>query len=183
MSYYNFEQDHTVECECIRPTAYSNQLLLSLQLQSRAIVIGSIPVREPNIAPSAMHPGPVTNGVAGGCGTESNHAHFLNDKNGVRPNGIASPRGIDVPMRDVSGWTPERKLDIITVGAGFSGLILAHKLQHQYPEFQEIVNHKIFEARDDVGGTWLVNRYPGVQCDVPAHIYVSSWRVGDSKGD
>lgn len=80
----------------------------------------------------------------------------------------------DMTLKDVSAWTPDRRLDIITVGAGFSGLIFAHKLQHQFPEMQGMVNHKIFEARDDIGGTWLVNRYPGVQCDVPAHIYVLS---------
>lgn len=80
----------------------------------------------------------------------------------------------DITLKDVSAWTPDRRLDIITVGAGFSGLIFAHKLQHQFPEMQGMVNHKIFEARDDIGGTWLVNRYPGVQCDVPAHIYVLS---------
>lgn len=82
----------------------------------------------------------------------------------------------DLSLRDVNAWTPERKLHVVTIGAGFSGLIFAHKLQHQYPELQQLVNHKIFEARDDIGGTWLVNRYPGVQCDVPAHIYVFSFR-------
>jgi cation diffusion facilitator CzcD-associated flavoprotein CzcO len=35
----------------------------------------------------------------------------------------------------------------------------------------EMVDHTIFEAHSDVGGTWLVSDYPGVQCDVPAHIY------------
>ncbi|KAJ4229257.1 hypothetical protein NW757_014067 [Fusarium falciforme] len=29
----------------------------------------------------------------------------------------------------------------------------------------------IYEKNPDVGGTWLENRYPGVACDVPAHIY------------
>lgn len=49
---------------------------------------------------------------------------------------------------------------------------MAHKFQHRFPEMREIVEHKIFDMRDDVGGTWLANHYPGVQCDVPAHIYV-----------
>jgi len=68
-------------------------------------------------------------------------------------------------------YTP-RKIRVITIGAGFSGLIMAHKFQHRFPIMRSIVEHKIFEARDDVGGTWLANHYPGVQCDVPAHIYV-----------
>ena len=84
----------------------------------------------------------------------------------------AQSSGTDVPVRPFPAWTPARKLKIITIGAGFSAMIFAHKLQHKYPEFQDLVEHRIFEARNDVGGTWLVNKYPGVQCDVPAHIYV-----------
>lgn len=68
-------------------------------------------------------------------------------------------------------YTP-RKLRIATIGAGFSGLTMAHKIQHQYPDLQKFVEHTIFEALEDVGGTWRVNTYPGVQCDIPAHIYV-----------
>jgi hypothetical protein len=69
-------------------------------------------------------------------------------------------------------YTP-RKIRVFTIGAGFSGLIMAHKFQHRFPAMRNIVEHTIFEARGDVGGTWLANHYPGVQCDVPAHIYVS----------
>lgn len=69
-------------------------------------------------------------------------------------------------------YTP-RKIKVFTIGAGFSGLLMAHKFQHRFPEMREIVDHTIFEARSDIGGTWLANHYPGVQCDVPAHIYVS----------
>lgn len=77
-----------------------------------------------------------------------------------------------IPMNPDFAYKP-RKLRVITIGAGFSGLIIAHKFQHRFPELQEIIDHKIFEARKDIGGTWLVNTYPGVQCDVPAHLYVS----------
>ncbi|GAB7364263.1 hypothetical protein MBLNU230_g4811t1 [Neophaeotheca triangularis] len=64
-----------------------------------------------------------------------------------------------------------RKIRVFTIGAGFSGLIMAHKIQHRFPALREIVEHTIFESRSDVGGTWMANHYPGVQCDVPAHIY------------
>ncbi|KAG8631779.1 hypothetical protein KVT40_000919 [Elsinoe batatas] len=71
-----------------------------------------------------------------------------------------------------SSWAYQpRKIKVITIGAGFSGLLMAHKFQHRFPEMKNIVEHKILEARSDVGGTWLANDYPGVQCDVPAHIY------------
>ena len=91
---------------------------------------------------------------------------------GHHDTGSKSSRGDHViPVHDQLAFTP-RKLRVITVGAGFSGLMVAQKFQHRYPEMQNIVEHKIFEARNDIGGTWLLNTYPGVQCDVPSHIYV-----------
>ncbi|KAK5202989.1 hypothetical protein LTR96_011122 [Exophiala xenobiotica] len=85
--------------------------------------------------------------------------------NGVKAPAISNPNF----MTDFA--LKPRKLRIITIGAGFSGLLIGHKFQHRYPELQEFVDHSIYEARDDVGGTWLVSRYPGVQCDVPSHLY------------
>jgi cation diffusion facilitator CzcD-associated flavoprotein CzcO len=79
---------------------------------------------------------------------------------------------ICVPLLDQHAYK-KRKLRVATIGAGFSGLIFAHKIQHEHPSLQEFIDHVIFEANDDIGGTWKVNTYPGVQCDVPAHIYVS----------
>ena len=69
------------------------------------------------------------------------------------------------PMR-----TPTRKLRVVTIGAGLSAMGLAHKFQHEH-KLGDILEHTIYEARDSVGGTWYVNVYPGVACDVPAHIY------------
>lgn len=94
--------------------------------------------------------------------------------NGVETNGHinVSLSEYTVPLNDQYAFTP-RKLRVVTVGAGFSGLIMAHKFQHRFPEMQEFVEHTIFERHSQLGGTWLVNTYPGVQCDVPSHIYVS----------
>lgn len=93
----------------------------------------------------------------------------------VNVNGSQAKHDFDhhaIPLNTDFAYTP-RKIRVITIGAGFSGLLIAHKFQHRFPELQDIVEHKLFEARKDVGGTWLVNTYPGVQCDVPSHIYVS----------
>lgn len=100
-----------------------------------------------------------------------------NGMNGVLPpsahvNNTKHMAEVMTPLSDVPAYTPARKLRVITIGAGYSGLTLAHKLQHQQPDMQDLVDHTIFEARDDIGGTWLVNTYPGVICDVPSHIYV-----------
>jgi cation diffusion facilitator CzcD-associated flavoprotein CzcO len=69
------------------------------------------------------------------------------------------------PMR-----TPTRKLRVVIIGAGLSAMSLAHKFQHEH-QLGDILDHTIYEAQDSVGGTWYVNVYPGVACDVPAHIY------------
>lgn len=67
-----------------------------------------------------------------------------------------------------------RPLKIITIGAGFSGLTMAYKIQHQY-KLGDQIQHVIYEKNPDIGGTWYENRYPGLVCDIPAHIYVFTW--------
>ncbi|EAL89217.1 hypothetical protein KXV31_002469 [Aspergillus fumigatus] len=66
-------------------------------------------------------------------------------------------------------FTP-RKLRVVCIGAGFSGLILAYKLKHERPI--DFVDYTIYEKNPEVGGTWYENVYPGVGCDIPAHSYV-----------
>ncbi|CAK45996.1 hypothetical protein AnigIFM59636_011314 [Aspergillus niger] len=82
-------------------------------------------------------------------------------------------------------FTP-RKLRVVCIGAGFSGLILAHKLKHEQP--LDFVDFTLYEKNPEVGGTWFENIYPGVGCDVPAHSYVfpfepnPSWSQSYAKG-
>ncbi|PGH10925.1 hypothetical protein AJ79_05170 [Helicocarpus griseus UAMH5409] len=101
---------------------------------------------------------PIPNGVK---------AHVKSIVNGTYDESAACQ---SIPLNTEYAYTP-RKLRVCTIGAGFSGLIMAHKFQHRFPELQSYVEHTIFEGRKDIGGTWLMNTYPGVQCDVPAHIY------------
>jgi cyclohexanone monooxygenase len=54
----------------------------------------------------------------------------------------------------------DRDFDAIVVGAGFAGLYMLHKLRGLG------MTAHVFEAGDDVGGTWYWNRYPGARCDV-----------------
>ncbi|OQE07669.1 hypothetical protein PENVUL_c012G10383 [Penicillium vulpinum] len=77
-----------------------------------------------------------------------------------------------------SNWMPcadqpayaQRKLRIICIGAGYSGLTLAHKIDHEL-KLGDFVELKIYEKNPEVGGTWFENTYPGVACDIPAHAY------------
>ena len=100
-----------------------------------------------------------------------NSEAILNGIKAAYTNGRPSPSKFAIPLNKQLAFTP-RKIRVITIGAGYSGLIIAQKFQHRYPEMQDMIKHTIFEGRSEVGGTWLVNTYPGVQCDVPAHIYV-----------
>src|SRR5260221_566476 len=52
-------------------------------------------------------------------------------------------------------------LDVLIVGAGLSGIGAGHYLQAQC----RWASWAIFEARDAIGGTWDLFRYPGVRSD------------------
>ncbi|KAL1964459.1 hypothetical protein VTN77DRAFT_6885 [Rasamsonia byssochlamydoides] len=71
-----------------------------------------------------------------------------------------------------SNRTHPERLRCIIIGAGFSGILMAYKLQQA---FGDDVEFQIFEKNADVGGTWFENRYPGCACDVPSHIYQFSF--------
>ena len=52
-------------------------------------------------------------------------------------------------------------VDVLIVGAGLSGIGAAHHLQANCPE----KTYAILEARDCIGGTWDLFRYPGIRSD------------------
>ncbi|KAL4863636.1 hypothetical protein BDV12DRAFT_25498 [Aspergillus spectabilis] len=66
-------------------------------------------------------------------------------------------------------FTP-RKLRVVCIGAGFSGLQVAYKLKHERP--LDFVDFTVYEKNAEVGGTWFENVYPGVGCDIPIHSYI-----------
>lgn len=134
------------------------------------------PLQAPVASPPKL-PTQTTNGIHAHDGTQppmpsSIPNPLASATNGAGPGLTNGVHTDPFTLKEEYAYTP-RKLKVFTIGAGFSGLLLAHKFQHRFPEMRDIVEHKIFEARKDVGGTWLANDYPGVQCDVPAHIYVS----------
>ncbi|EMC94559.1 hypothetical protein BAUCODRAFT_73812 [Baudoinia panamericana UAMH 10762] len=64
-------------------------------------------------------------------------------------------------------------VDVLIIGAGMSGLGLAVQLlRHRYSNSFELI-----EKCEDVGGTWLVNTYPGCGCDVASHFYSYSFAL------
>lgn len=61
-------------------------------------------------------------------------------------------------------------VEVLIVGAGFSGLGLALRLLDDGRDFL------LLEAGASVGGTWRDNTYPGCACDIPSHLYSYSFR-------
>ncbi len=59
-----------------------------------------------------------------------------------------------------------REPSVIIIGAGMTGILLCIRLREA-----GVTNITILEKKDRVGGTWRENTYPGVACDVPAHMY------------
>ncbi|MDP1737150.1 MAG: NAD(P)/FAD-dependent oxidoreductase [Caulobacter sp.] len=77
----------------------------------------------------------------------------------------------DPVRRPLSG--DSKQLSVIVIGAGASGLLVSAKLT------QAGIRHVILEKNDDVGGTWLNNRYPGCGVDTPSYLYTFSFLPND----
>ncbi|KIA75798.1 hypothetical protein HK57_00412 [Aspergillus ustus] len=66
-----------------------------------------------------------------------------------------------------------RPIRVACMGAGYSGLMMAIVFSLRMQDKNaELV---IYERNEDLGGTWLENRYPGCKCDIPAHNYAYSF--------
>jgi cation diffusion facilitator CzcD-associated flavoprotein CzcO len=61
------------------------------------------------------------------------------------------------------------RFDAIVIGAGFSGLYALHRLR------ELALRAIVVERADQVGGTWLFNRYPGARCDIESIEYSYSF--------
>lgn len=57
-------------------------------------------------------------------------------------------------------------VDVLIIGAGPSGLSTCIKLREE-----GITNAVILDQGRRIGGTWAVNDYPGLRCDVPSEMY------------
>jgi cyclohexanone monooxygenase len=73
-------------------------------------------------------------------------------------------------------------LDVLIIGAGLSGIGAARHLQKLCPTKQ----WRIWEARDAIGGTWDIFRYPGVRSDSDMHTLgyaFKPWRGTQAMAD
>jgi hypothetical protein len=98
----------------------------------------------------------------------------LNSLSGDVPNQPQAPH-YEVP--DIVIEDPRnRKVKVLTIGAGVSGILMAYQIQKHLQN----VEHVIYEKNEDIGGTWLENRYPGCACDIPSHAYTYNFALNVS---
>jgi cation diffusion facilitator CzcD-associated flavoprotein CzcO len=64
---------------------------------------------------------------------------------------------------------PPEHVDVVIVGAGFSGIGMAMSLTRAGRR-----DFVILEQADEIGGTWRDNVYPGCACDTPSAFYAYS---------
>ncbi|PLB48799.1 putative flavin-binding monooxygenase [Aspergillus steynii IBT 23096] len=67
--------------------------------------------------------------------------------------------------------------DVIIIGAGISGINTAYRIQSEIPNCSYI----ILEARDALGGTWDLFRYPGIRSDSDLFTFGFSWYLWPSE--
>jgi cation diffusion facilitator CzcD-associated flavoprotein CzcO len=68
-------------------------------------------------------------------------------------------------------------LDVLIVGAGVSGIDAACHLSRELPQ----KSYAILEARDKLGGTWDLFRYPGVRSDSDLPTYAYAFKPWKSR--
>ncbi|MER5890223.1 NAD(P)/FAD-dependent oxidoreductase [Streptomyces sp. NPDC001941] len=94
----------------------------------------------------------------------------------IRPDGVRQYRpteagfgsyGLDPHARDADRTPLTDHVDVAVVGGGFGGLLAAARLRGR-----GVRRIRVVEKGGDFGGTWYWNRYPGVHCDVEAHVYL-----------
>ena len=58
-------------------------------------------------------------------------------------------------------------VDVLIIGAGISGIGCAYYLQQRHPQR----SFRILEARESIGGTWDLFRFPGIRSDSDLHTF------------
>ncbi|KAJ5318309.1 hypothetical protein N7476_004729 [Penicillium atrosanguineum] len=77
-------------------------------------------------------------------------------------------RDDDSPSQQIDHIRP---MKVIVIGAGISGILASIRFSQRISN----LDLTVYDKNPEVGGTWYENRYPGVACDVPSHVYQASF--------
>jgi len=103
-------------------------------------------------------------GFVAGAEIPARYIPFLEDELALDDKDHKKVHGLDeIP----SGKKHDFK--VLIVGAGMSGLLAAIRMK------QAGIDYVVIEKNADVGGTWMVNSYPGCRVDNPNHLYSYSF--------
>ncbi len=116
-----------------------------------ALAIGKAPGLAPDDPELFARLVPLALGVAPG----DEFLPMLLEQGGFHPAQPVLPRTVPLP----------RTLDVAIVGGGLAGIAAAMAAE------REGVSYEILERNDELGGTWLVQTYPGVGVDTPSSYY------------
>jgi cation diffusion facilitator CzcD-associated flavoprotein CzcO len=75
--------------------------------------------------------------------------------------------GKDPGAPDITRAPVHDHVQVIVAGGGFGGLLAGARLREA-----GLTDIRIIEDGADFGGTWYWNRYPGLMCDIEAHVYL-----------
>lgn len=64
------------------------------------------------------------------------------------------------PLQTQPAFTPTRKMRVVAIGAGMSGMMVAWKVQHGF-KLEDEIDLVVYERNPEIGGTWYENTYPG----------------------
>ena len=120
---------------------------------------------------AGSHPAPAPTGAAlrrlldfiGGGTVDDDYVPLLREELAL------DGQDLRAPDWHAAGIAPDRALRVAIVGAGMSGIVLAHRLA------QAGIAFTIFEKNEEVGGTWWENTYPGCRVDIQNHFYSYSF--------
>src|SRR5450755_4144572 len=100
----------------------------------------------------------------GGAPIPETYADFLIDELAISGVSSKDPQFEQPRLKEAA-----RTLKTLVIGAGMSGLLAGIRLSQAGLAFE------IVESNADVGGTWLVNTYPGCRVDNSNHMYSYSF--------
>ncbi|HEY1818853.1 MAG TPA: NAD(P)/FAD-dependent oxidoreductase [Trebonia sp.] len=76
------------------------------------------------------------------------------------------------PAADGGQGVRREHFNVLVVGAGISGIGVAYHLSHRLPG----TSFAVLESAETFGGTWTVNRYPGVRSDSDMYTFGYSFK-------